>query len=148
MFTAENYVLRGQPGPIQGQPPPRGLAWSGHSRHEIRVSRCSTSGTPWLPVPMPGNERGRQLKLPLEHDPAFERRSCSIKSLKRADDSTQSHRASGARRKRSFFRAVMSASGKKVRAFSQSATQKARMQVSLLSIGSIYRVGIQILHHP
>jgi hypothetical protein len=27
---------------------------------------------------------------------------------------------------------------KKVRAFSQSATQKARMQVSLLSIGSIY----------
>jgi hypothetical protein len=32
----------------------------------------------------------------------------------------------------------MSASGKKVRAFSQSATQKARMQVSLLSIGSIY----------
>ncbi|RAI68925.1 hypothetical protein DOZ69_04925 [Pseudomonas fluorescens] len=34
----------------------------------------------------------------------------------------------------------MSASGKKVRAFSQSATQKARMQVSLLSIGSICRV--------
>ncbi|WP_238539531.1 hypothetical protein, partial [Pseudomonas sp. GM24] len=38
----------------------------------------------------------------------------------------------------------MSASGKKVRAFSQSATQKARMQVSLLSIGSIYCVGMQI----
>jgi pilus assembly protein TadC len=36
----------------------------------------------------------------------------------------------------------MSASGKKVRAFSQSATQKARMQVSLLSIGSIYRAMI------
>ncbi|RAI68405.1 hypothetical protein DOZ80_15710 [Pseudomonas fluorescens] len=33
----------------------------------------------------------------------------------------------------------MSASGKKVRAFSQSATQKARIQVSLLSIGSICR---------
>ncbi|QAY82957.1 hypothetical protein CUN61_02800 [Pseudomonas arsenicoxydans] len=33
----------------------------------------------------------------------------------------------------------MSASGKKVRAFSQSATQKARLQVSLLSIGSICR---------
>ncbi|PTU00707.1 hypothetical protein DBR45_21305 [Pseudomonas sp. HMWF031] len=39
----------------------------------------------------------------------------------------------------------MSASGKKVRAFSQSRAQKARMQVSLLSIGSICRGEMQAL---
>ncbi|QCY10109.1 hypothetical protein ELQ88_04505 [Pseudomonas sp. MPC6] len=41
----------------------------------------------------------------------------------------------------------MSASGKKVRAFSQSATQKARLQVSLLSIGSICRGGSRFSQH-
>ncbi|MCG6573727.1 hypothetical protein EGM97_03275 [Pseudomonas sp. AF32] len=42
----------------------------------------------------------------------------------------------------------MSASGKKVRAFSQSATQKARREPCLLSIGAICRGGARFLATP